>query len=113
MVGPSLARSAGSRSPGSPASPGSSPIAWRLKPDVVAPAVAVVLLATCTPVAPFAGQGMLECLGLLLLTATLVAFDIYARRQGSPAAQVGLAVASIARPGYPYGSTTGSSWSWR
>ena len=66
------------------------------KPDVVAPAVAVVLLATCTPVAPFAGQGMLECLGLLLLTVTLVAFDIDARRQGSPAAQVGLAVASIA-----------------
>jgi hypothetical protein len=66
------------------------------KPDAVAPAVAVVLLATCAPVAPFAGQAMLECLGLLLLTATLVAFDIDVRRQGSPAAQVGLAVASIA-----------------
>ncbi len=66
------------------------------KPNAVAPAVAVVLLATCTPVAPFAGQAMLECLGLLLLTVTLVAFDVDVRRQGSPAAQVFLAVASIA-----------------
>jgi len=66
------------------------------KPNAVAPAVAVVLLATCTPLAPFAGQAMLECPGLLLFTATLVAFDIDARRHASPATQVGLAAASIA-----------------
>jgi hypothetical protein len=66
------------------------------KPNAVAPAVAVILLATCTPLAPFAGQAMLECLGLLLLSVTLVAYDIDARRHASPATQAGLAVASIA-----------------
>lgn len=50
------------------------------KPNAVAPAVAVVLLATCTPLAPFAGQAMLECLGLLLITTTLMTYDFCARR---------------------------------